>query len=280
MSFAIERGVSVEEATALAQSIGWEDTPETTGAVLDAVGEGAFAARDGSGALVGMVTCAMWDDLAWIGKMIVAEPARGQGLGRSLLRHALAYAEERGARSVGLDATAKGRPLYEKEGFRAVGESAIWTRAGEKRGPVAPSGEYAIYPVSPAEIMELLACDAPRFGANRAPFLASLVSKHPQQVFVAVHRRTGAFSGHVLSLGGRIGPLVADSPAAAAWLLHAAERAGVPPKVIVAEWNADAVALFEAAGYARVRGCTRMVRGAELPGRPTAIYGIGMWALG
>lgn len=278
----LERGLDAAEGAALARSVGWAETTSSLADVLDAAGSGAFHARDEKGALIGMVACVTWGRLAWIGKLVVAEQARRQGLARSLLRRAVAHAEENGAVSIGLDASPMGRDLYEQEGFRAFGESVVWSREGARpraQPPPAPA-DSAIYPVSPAEIMELLACDQPRFGANRGPLLAKLMARHPQQAFVAVHRKTGAFTGHVLSWGDRLGPLVADAPATAAWLLHAAERAGVPSKAIVAAWNPDATALFAANGYTQMRACTRMWRGEPLPGRAESIYAIGSFALG
>lgn len=281
MAFRIEAGLDPAEGAGLAQSVGWSaETPASLGDVVDAVGGGAFSARDASGALVGMVTCAVWEPVAWVGKLVVHERARRQGLARALLRRAIAHAEARGATSIGLDAPPFGRALYEQEGFVAFGES--WLSAREGPMPSAfrpPPSEDAIYPVSPAEVMELLACDRPRFGGSRGPLLAKLMALHPQQAFVAVRRSTGAFSGHAFAFRDRVGPLVAESPATAAWLLHALERAGTPAKAVVAHWHPEAKALFEAAGYAPIRSCLRMWRGPPL-GRPGTQLCPASWALG
>lgn len=146
---------------------------------------------------------------------------------------------------------------------------ALWTRDGPLRAPQVASGGYAIYPVSPAEIMELVQCDTPRSGLARGPALAALVAAEPHRAFVAVHRGTGAFSGHAIGAADGLAVLVADTPAAAAWLLHAAERAGTPGRAIVAEWNADAGALFEAAGYRRSEARPGL---GEPRGRPQTQY--------
>lgn len=283
MAFPLEPGLDAAEGAALAQSVGWAaETPASLADVIEAAGAGAISARDASGALVGMVTCVAWEPLAWIGKLVVHERAQNQGLARALLRRAIGHAEARGAISLGLDASPSpyGRRLYEQEGFVAFGESHLSARDGAMPSSFRPEpSEHAIYPVSPAEVMELLACDRPRFGASRGPLLAKLMARQPQQAFVAVHRKTGTFSGHALAFDDRIGPLVADSPATAAWLLHAMERAGTPAKAVVAHWNADARALFDAAGYTSIRSCLRMWRGPAL-GRPETQYCPASWALG
>ena len=59
-------------------------------------------------------------DLAAIGMMLVADRHGRKGLGGRLLRHALAQA---GDAVVYLTATAYGRPLYERLGFRAIDSS-------------------------------------------------------------------------------------------------------------------------------------------------------------
>lgn len=129
---------------------------------------------------------------------------------------------------------------------------ARWERPeGAPRPPPGPSGRYAIYPVSPAEVMELAAYDRPRWGANRLPELAALMGARPHQSFVAVDRATKAFAGLCFARGDGIGPLMADAPEAAAWLLHAIELAGAAPRIHVFEENPAAARVVADAGYAR-----------------------------
>jgi GNAT superfamily N-acetyltransferase len=64
--------------------------------------------------------------------------ARGRGLAGALMGHALADARERGRTTSTLQATDLGRPVYERIGYRSLGEIELW----EKRGP-APSGAPA-----------------------------------------------------------------------------------------------------------------------------------------
>lgn len=56
-----------------------------------------------------------------IGRMAVAGPHRGRGVGRALLAAALAAARAQGLRRVHLNAQTGARGFYEKSGFRAVG---------------------------------------------------------------------------------------------------------------------------------------------------------------
>jgi GNAT superfamily N-acetyltransferase len=54
--------------------------------------------------------------------------ARGRGLGGALTWRALAEARDRGCTTSSLQATAKGRPIYERLGYRYLGEIQMWER--------------------------------------------------------------------------------------------------------------------------------------------------------
>ena len=64
-------------------------------------------------------------DIEWVA---VLPEARGRGLSGKLLAHALADAAERGQETSTLVATALGRPVYERLGFRSVGAVQMWER--------------------------------------------------------------------------------------------------------------------------------------------------------
>jgi GNAT superfamily N-acetyltransferase len=49
-----------------------------------------------------------------------------QGAGRAVLEYAIRYHTERGATTFYLLATAAGKPLYERVGFRTYSEGAVW----------------------------------------------------------------------------------------------------------------------------------------------------------
>ena len=59
----------------------------------------------------------------------VAPEARGRGISRYLLQHALVDAAERGNETSTLVSTALGYPVYERLGYRTVGRFAMWERA-------------------------------------------------------------------------------------------------------------------------------------------------------
>src|SRR5947208_710711 len=75
--------------------------------------DGCFLAeRDGQP--VGTTVACIFDSVAWIALVLVDRTVRGQGIGKALMQHALAFLDEQKIASVRLDATPLGQPLYEK----------------------------------------------------------------------------------------------------------------------------------------------------------------------
>jgi ribosomal-protein-alanine N-acetyltransferase len=91
----------------------------------------ALAVDDESGRLVGYGMCSLAADEGEILNLAVDQPARGCGLGRSLLRAMVAYLRGAGARSVFLEVRPTNNPaitLYEREGFRVLGTRLAYYR--------------------------------------------------------------------------------------------------------------------------------------------------------
>ena len=81
-----------------------------------------------SGEAVAAVVVVDLEGHADIEFVAVVPEARGRGLARTLLGHALADAAERGCETTALIATALGRPLYERLGYRPLGRLEMWER--------------------------------------------------------------------------------------------------------------------------------------------------------
>ena len=64
-------------------------------------------------------------DVEWVA---VVPEARGKGLAGRLLAHALADAAARGVETTTLVATKLGRPVYERLGYRPLGNLQMWER--------------------------------------------------------------------------------------------------------------------------------------------------------
>ena len=110
----------VHELSSNASAPGASDLEEIVGSPATRL----LAARDGEGRVVGMLTLAIFRIptglRAWIEDVVVAERARGQGVGEALAREALRIAGEAGARTVDLTSRRERQAanrMYRKLGF-------------------------------------------------------------------------------------------------------------------------------------------------------------------
>lgn len=93
-------------------------------------GEGFFTYAAGPGPDACLVFCDVADD-ATVWFVATTPAARGQGYSTALMAQAMADARERGRVTSTLQATDAGRPVYERLGYRSLGEVQMW----EKRAP-------------------------------------------------------------------------------------------------------------------------------------------------
>ena len=109
----------------LSRSASWNQTAEDWARLIALQPSGCFGIElDGTLAASATVVCYP-PDLAWLGMVLTLPEYRGRGLARRIVEHAIAYS---GRRTVRLDASAMGQPLYESLGF--VEECAVerWLR--------------------------------------------------------------------------------------------------------------------------------------------------------
>jgi GNAT superfamily N-acetyltransferase len=88
----------------------------------------AYVARD-HGEPVGCLLMTDHDGNTDVEMVAVVPEARGRGITRNLLGHALADAAERGSTSSTLVATRLGYPVYERLGFRPLEQASMWELA-------------------------------------------------------------------------------------------------------------------------------------------------------
>src|SRR5690348_4685599 len=100
----------------LKEQAGWNQLEADWRRLLDWQPDGCFLAEL-DGAPVGTVTTCRLGAVAWVAMMLVEAGQRRRGIGRALMVHALDDLDARGVRTVRLDATPLGRPLYETLGF-------------------------------------------------------------------------------------------------------------------------------------------------------------------
>jgi len=182
---------------------------------LAAQPDGWFVAED-DGEIVAMAGGLAYGPFCWLG-LVATDPARErQGLATTLSARVSEWAMDRGCRTVALDASDKGRPVYERLGFRAVGET-LALLAPCSLPPAAEPGP-AVERID--DIGELLALDRSVFGGDRAALLTEIKDVESPRVYVARDERGAA--GYLFARDRLLGPGCARTPAIAEQLVRAA----------------------------------------------------------
>jgi ribosomal protein S18 acetylase RimI-like enzyme len=265
------RTSDLEAAQALSAELQWPHRLEDWRFAL-AHGTGVVAERDGG--IVGTALRWLWGtDRATLGLVIVSPALQGHGIGRRLMT---ALLQDTGRRNVLLHATAEGQALYERLGFRSVGEirqhQGIAARA---RWPALAEGERLRQP-DLYDCDLLAALDVKAAGLPRASVVRRLLNDEQVVVFDRNGQAVGFSVLRRFGRGHAIGPVVApDMASARALIAHWCDlyvgkflRIDVDAESGLPEW-------LESLGLQRAGRATAMVRG-KLPPRGTACGG---WAL-
>jgi predicted N-acetyltransferase YhbS len=236
---------------------------------LDLQPDGAFVAElDGTPA--GTVTTCSFGPVAWVAMMLVDASLRGRGLGRALMQRALDFLDGAGVRSVRLDATPLGQPLYEKLGF--LPEYLLTRFEGPSPQVEAPPGVTA---ARGEHLDSLLRLDRAVTGTDRERVLRRLLAESPDEAR-AVETPDGV-AGYLLARPGArawyVGPCLAHAEAGPLLLADAWRRhAGAPIFMDIPEGNAPALTLARAAGLSPQRTLTRMYRGVKVEERVADLW--------
>lgn len=228
--------------------------------------------------------------LGWIGMVLTRAEYRRQGLARQLMEDAIATAQRRGIRTLKLDATNEGRPLYESLGFIVEKPIERWARdenmapsiAGLDAGNITNANRFN----ATCLCKNLFNRDTIAFGAVRKDLLKMLLQSGPC---------TATSEAYVLSRPGTtaqyLGPCIADSEveAEAVIVAHLAKNSYSNQSLAIrgASWYWDlfpnnllAVDCAERLGFTRQRTLWRMRRGEIIENNDAMVYAIAGFELG
>jgi GNAT superfamily N-acetyltransferase len=254
---------------------GWNQVQSDWQRFLSMQPDGCFVA-EWNGMPVGTTVACIFDNVAWLAMVLVDAAARGKGIGGALIRHALTFVERAGVRTVRLDATPLGRPLYEKFGFMQDYELSRYEGVLRTPAESYPSRTAALVRTAQStEYLQLFALDQAVVGADRRKFLSRLFDDNPDDVRVVCG--DGDLEGYLAVRAGsealQIGPCMATERAGAALLTDAARRfAGRRVMIDVPHDNAPAVRAVQAMRLEAARSFTRMHRGPRRCDDPTRLW--------
>ncbi|MBO0808237.1 MAG: GNAT family N-acetyltransferase, partial [Actinobacteria bacterium] len=184
--------------------------------------DGWFVITDG-GQLIGAAGTIGYGSFCWLGLVATRPDRQRQGLATRLSEHVMGWARERGCRTIALDASDAGRPVYERLGFQVVGATVELELPGplQHRAPQdVPSRDAAEAGIRPAaEADGLLGLDRRAFGAPREGLLRRILAEPGSSCQVLY--RDGRAAGYLIAREGMLGPGCAPDAAAAGGLVRA-----------------------------------------------------------
>ena len=259
------------DALELSRLAGWNQTSDDWELLLRLDAQGCFGIEV-DGRIVATTTLLCYgQQLAWIGMVLTRPDHRRLGFAKRLMQAALARSSILKIKSVKLDATADGQPLYEKLGFTTEEINERWFReAGQTQNnePGSPAASNA------APYQEM---DREAFGADRSEVLQELAKRNPP---IATSKgygfsRPGARSRY-------LGPCVAADQKAARIVIEQTLRASPESSWYwdILSTNENAVALAQEFTFVRQRRLERMVFGSRIVTNDQMVYAIAGFELG
>jgi GNAT superfamily N-acetyltransferase len=251
----------VPAAMRLKEAAGWNQTEADWRRLLSLEPNGCFAAvKDGR--LVGTTTTTIYDEFAWIGMVLVEPQQRRQGIAAKLMNVALEYLSGK-VETIKLDATALGRPVYEKFGFRVESEVERWT--GSAHSTRDESREPRLL-LDQDTVRELLELDRVAFNADRSELMERLLDEACVSP-VLLKAADGVLSGYALARSGTkktyVGPVVAKDPQVIELLLDEmlSRLDGADVYIDVNKECVAATSMLSARSFVKERDLLRMVKG-------------------
>lgn len=252
----------IAAAMRLKQAAGWNQTYLDLERFLALEPRGGLAACAGS-RVVGTVTTFSFQNVSWIGMMLVEPAWRRRGIATRLMKTTVQRLEERGQAAIWLDATELGAPLYRQLGFEPFAE--VIRLGGHASTPPPGDNTVRVRAAGWDDLPAMAALDRQVAGADRTRLLQRLYVEQPNSTRLV--SQSGSLDGFVMDRPGSyaclIGPLVARTAAAGRSLLAdaLARHRGHSVLVDIPAENALARSLAEHAGLTPQRHFTRMVRG-------------------
>jgi len=209
-------------------------------------------------------------EVVWIGMVLVEKSYRGRGIGKMLLSNLLNQLKS--FKSVKLDATPAGQPLYEKLGFKSEYLiHRLTTPSMDNAQPFLSGITPELVLIS--DIPEITALDASVFGAERTSLMKSLINENSENSWCI--KRNGRITAFALGRNGRkyhqIGPVFASSLIETIILISQTllRLAGKPLVVDVPAQNIELINWLNSIGFVRQRDFVRMYLNENLcPGKP------------
>jgi ribosomal protein S18 acetylase RimI-like enzyme len=249
---------------------GWNQTQADWRRLLNMEPPGSFVAEWNSQPVGTVATC-IFDSVAWIAMVLVDAAFRGRGVARAMLQEAMTYLKHQNVRTVRLDSTALGQPIYEQMGF--IGQYTLTRFEGTARASAEPCPQ--VETAAPTDHDALCQFDQQTTGADRRKLLRQLFSENPNELQVVRSQSgiAGFLTGRPGTRAFQIGPCLAKPEAGEALFLDVAARhAGQFVFIDIPDDNPPAVSHALHLGLAPSRKFLRMSWGEPIRERINELW--------
>jgi GNAT superfamily N-acetyltransferase len=265
---------------ALVKKIGWSQTAAVWEQTIRWSGDGSFCLATDDELLATVIVICYGTDLAWIGMVVTHPDYQRQGLARQMMDVGLEYARKRGIRTIMLDASQMGYPLYVKLGFQPLYKIEVFEGIATTSGNA--DAARASRELTEADIPGVIEMDRRLMGVPRPGMIRDLIESGQGWVM----GEPGAIEGYLITKPSNqsvsIGPWYHQHTDGAETLLESAIAAtqGTVLKVHTPEANFAAKTIVSHLGLQFNRSVTRMVLGGEVPGEMDRQYSVAALATG
>lgn len=268
-----------EAGALLSAHIGWNHTPQTWAQVLRWNGVQGIGLFDGPELVATTVALEYGPTLAWIGYVITHPEHQKRGYARHLMEYMVTTLRQRQVRSIMLDASELGYPLYVSMGFQSLYAIESWTGTGGGSPPTAS----AVRQMTAHDVEAVIALDAGLISLARREVIAAYWTPGASWVW----EQAGQVRGYLLARqrpgGWFFGPWYHPDLESAAALFQTAMAAspGQPVRADIPAPNSAARTILQEKGLSPTgRTIRRMILEGEAPGRMTAQYSVASFATG
>jgi len=260
----------IQQALVLSNAEGWNQTEKDWLLLVENQGNVCLAVEEG-GKIVATATAINYQNrVAWIGMVLVEKSHRGRGFSKLLLAEILNRLKA--IKTIKLDATPAGQPVYQKFGFK--NERVINRMILELINKDLPDFENENLPIRihSADIPEIIKCDANVFGAGRNFLVDFLIQESPENAWTI--KQNNVMRGIALGRKGarffQVGPVSADSEKEAKMLIiQLLKKIPFQPIVIdVLDDKTELITWLYTIGFKNQRQFVRMVLGENSPEIP------------
>lgn len=257
----------------LVKEAGWNQVDADWLRAMDLEPTGCFVAETNQEPVATTTVCC-FENIAWIAMVLVDKKVRGQGIGKLIVEHAIAYLDAKGIETIRLDATSLGQGLYKKLGFREEYEVIRFT--GSPATGTLEIGNIRRIFAGDAIMDEIVRLDEEATATFRRSFINSFAKTNALPFHC--HITDGAVTGYAGCRAGinaiQIGPVGASVTESGYWLLDqiVSHFPGKPMYIDIPAQNMAALNWAAANGFTEQRRFIRMYRGFKIQDSPELIW--------